>query len=283
MATEERLFGYYINLDERGEFYADVRDQNEKTVFEIHGFEIFEDGFMRDKNDLKGLKEHLVDLGIMSKDDELLEMREFEARLEAAKQDEKESSFKPMTTLEGVVDCLEVGVRSEIWDSADESAEQVEEFQIAAMWLCNKAMAMADILRRLTTSSDPKAIAQAKALLDEFDSSAYHGVRIEYLHAPDANRYEERKEGYAKFAGFPNDFDRFKKEIEGCLKDRDKFPLSFITGKEEDEEKWLKVVSIAPSLTANKNLPIEAFMNAVREASEHDWALAKDDDVRPGQ
>lgn len=56
---------YFINLDERGDFYADVRNCYDKTVFEIFGCEIFEDGFMSDKHDLAGLKEYLVSLGIM--------------------------------------------------------------------------------------------------------------------------------------------------------------------------------------------------------------------------
>lgn len=56
---------YFINLDERGDFYADVRNAFQKTVFEISGFEIFEDGFMANKNDLDGLREYLVSLGIM--------------------------------------------------------------------------------------------------------------------------------------------------------------------------------------------------------------------------
>jgi sulfur relay (sulfurtransferase) DsrC/TusE family protein len=30
-----KIFEYYINLDERGEFYADIRDKSEKSVVEI--------------------------------------------------------------------------------------------------------------------------------------------------------------------------------------------------------------------------------------------------------
>ncbi len=56
---------YYINLDERGEFYADVRDEQEKTIFEIHGFDIFEDGFMRHKRDIGGLLSYLRQLDIV--------------------------------------------------------------------------------------------------------------------------------------------------------------------------------------------------------------------------
>jgi hypothetical protein len=56
---------YYINLDERGEFFADVRDrETDVTVFEIHGFDIFEDGFMEGKKDMTGLYEHLEELGL---------------------------------------------------------------------------------------------------------------------------------------------------------------------------------------------------------------------------
>ena len=57
-------YEYFINLDERGEFSADVRNAG-KTVFEIEGFDIFEDGFMDHKRDLSGLTEYLCDLGII--------------------------------------------------------------------------------------------------------------------------------------------------------------------------------------------------------------------------
>ena len=58
-------FTYHINLDERDEFYADVRNQYGKTVFEIHGFDIFEDGFMKHSEDIDGLAEYLLDLEII--------------------------------------------------------------------------------------------------------------------------------------------------------------------------------------------------------------------------
>ena len=70
-------YAYHINLDERGTFYADVRDASGKTVFEIkiddgepdcdhwNDGNIFEDGFMKHKHDMAGLKEYLVSLGHM--------------------------------------------------------------------------------------------------------------------------------------------------------------------------------------------------------------------------
>jgi hypothetical protein len=62
------MLKYFINLDERGEFYADVR-RDDKTIFEIKGFEIFEDGFMKNKLDLAGLTEYLNDLGLIKEND----------------------------------------------------------------------------------------------------------------------------------------------------------------------------------------------------------------------
>lgn len=59
------VYRYFINLDERGEFYADVRNIRDRSVFEIKGFDIFEDGWMRHKHDLDGLKHYLVHLGLM--------------------------------------------------------------------------------------------------------------------------------------------------------------------------------------------------------------------------
>lgn len=66
-----KKYTYHINLDERGEFRADVRDAEEQTVFEIEGFEIFEDGFMKNKYDLVNLADYLIHLGIINKEDTL--------------------------------------------------------------------------------------------------------------------------------------------------------------------------------------------------------------------
>lgn len=55
---------YYINLDERGEFRADVRNEKEETIYEISD-EIFEDGYMKHKNDLAGLESYLKEIGMM--------------------------------------------------------------------------------------------------------------------------------------------------------------------------------------------------------------------------
>ena len=68
-------FEYYINLNERGLFYADVRDAQGVTVFEIHEEEmehLVEDGFMRHYNDVEGLTEHLTNFGIIPEGSEII-------------------------------------------------------------------------------------------------------------------------------------------------------------------------------------------------------------------
>jgi hypothetical protein len=94
--TAPDIFGYYVNLDERGGFFADVRDVQGKTVVEIKtgnalddGEEesmIVEDGFMKHKADIDGLTEYLRSVGAIGAESEVLEMQEFEARVSAWKE-----------------------------------------------------------------------------------------------------------------------------------------------------------------------------------------------------
>jgi hypothetical protein len=57
-------YEYYINLDERGEFEADVRDADGKTVFELNA-DLFEDGWMKNKHDIFGLLGYLEEMDIV--------------------------------------------------------------------------------------------------------------------------------------------------------------------------------------------------------------------------
>jgi len=59
-------FTYTIDMDERGEFRATVYGPGGKEVLEVNE-ETIEDGFMKNKNDLKGLAEYLEHLGIGAK------------------------------------------------------------------------------------------------------------------------------------------------------------------------------------------------------------------------
>lgn len=59
-------FEYFVNLAERGEFFADVRDPDGNTIYEINGFDLVEDGFMDHSEDLDGLRDYLADMGIVS-------------------------------------------------------------------------------------------------------------------------------------------------------------------------------------------------------------------------
>ena len=71
------VYYYYINLDERGEFYADVRDENDKTVFEIKigsdndNPDVLLDIGMKHTEDINGLEKHLKELDIIPDDAEL--------------------------------------------------------------------------------------------------------------------------------------------------------------------------------------------------------------------
>lgn len=64
-------YTFHVNLDERGSFYADVRNSNGKTVYELKAdgeeLEQVVDGFMKHRTDIDGLGEYLHDLGFMPK------------------------------------------------------------------------------------------------------------------------------------------------------------------------------------------------------------------------
>lgn len=80
------LYGYYINLDERGEFFADVKGIDDRSVFEIDTDTIvtaIEDGFMDHKSDIVNLQAYLRQTGFIEPDAELLTSAEFEKRSES--------------------------------------------------------------------------------------------------------------------------------------------------------------------------------------------------------
>jgi hypothetical protein len=80
MSDEERSnfdinivpYEYYINLDEKGEFYADVRNNEGFTIFEFKGYWMFEDGHMSDKDDTEGLLKYLQGELILTEYDEIV-------------------------------------------------------------------------------------------------------------------------------------------------------------------------------------------------------------------
>jgi hypothetical protein len=66
-------YEYYINTDERGEFAADVRNLDGETVLAFDGDDMFTDGFMKHKHDLKGLHSYLVSVGRIQESDQLIQ------------------------------------------------------------------------------------------------------------------------------------------------------------------------------------------------------------------
>lgn len=67
----ENKYTYHVNLDERGSFYADVRNEDGKTVLEVFGgnelpegeSSLVDDGFMRHFRDVDGLAEYMRSVG----------------------------------------------------------------------------------------------------------------------------------------------------------------------------------------------------------------------------
>ncbi len=77
------LYGYYINLDERGEFCADVRNAAGESLWEFNTQEVQElirDGFIKNIRDPNEVGEHLIGIGILPADGQLLSSAEFEQR-----------------------------------------------------------------------------------------------------------------------------------------------------------------------------------------------------------
>jgi len=62
-------FYYFVNLNERGCFYADVRDEQDNTVYEIfdveHVIDLIENGYVRHMADLEGLRDYLIEISVI--------------------------------------------------------------------------------------------------------------------------------------------------------------------------------------------------------------------------
>lgn len=68
---------YHVNIDERDVYAADVRDQDDNTIYTIPNWEEMRDlidcGFMKHAEDMQGLHEHLYrDLEIIKPTDILV-------------------------------------------------------------------------------------------------------------------------------------------------------------------------------------------------------------------
>ncbi len=73
MKHTDAEYYHHVNLDERGSYFADVRKADGETIFEIRAGDsleegetsIFEDGFMKNADDMAGLRNYLESLGII--------------------------------------------------------------------------------------------------------------------------------------------------------------------------------------------------------------------------
>jgi hypothetical protein len=75
------VYGLYINLDERGSFNADVRDLNDKTIFQViddDAFEMSEQGLIRDLHSPDDYEDYMRDVGLIPKGGHVYDMGKFE-------------------------------------------------------------------------------------------------------------------------------------------------------------------------------------------------------------
>lgn len=78
----EEVYGYYINLDERGCFHADADSEDFEIIVENDDeMSLVESGYMTDLQDVSGLASYLRQVGIISQNATVLPMQEFESAL----------------------------------------------------------------------------------------------------------------------------------------------------------------------------------------------------------
>lgn len=100
-----KVYGYYINSNERDKFYADVRTPTQKTVYgvmsddETGEIPEVEDGFMKSGVDVIGLEKHLKQLNLIPHDAKILSRREFEDEM-----DKMESKRSPKKSAISIVE-----------------------------------------------------------------------------------------------------------------------------------------------------------------------------------
>lgn len=79
------VYSYHINLDERGLFYADVRDEGNDTVYELkRGYgedednDLVEMGYMKNDNDISGLEDYLKSIRFIEPDSKIIPAHEID-------------------------------------------------------------------------------------------------------------------------------------------------------------------------------------------------------------
>ena len=66
-------FHYVVELDEEDQFSANIRKESvfSEPLFEVEGTSLVDEGFMKHRFDMKGLKKLLVNYGIMKQEDQI--------------------------------------------------------------------------------------------------------------------------------------------------------------------------------------------------------------------
>ena len=138
----------YDYHDERGEFHAYVRDEAGNIAWEVHypeyleddetgelleGSTIFEDGYLKNADDLEGLYYYLLDFGAIEEDDEVVKLEDYE-KMQEQKDDLLDFAI-PKWAMSAIVNGDTSGLR-------DEDIQKIDSFESRLVELYGNANLM---------------------------------------------------------------------------------------------------------------------------------------------
>lgn len=72
-----KTYIFYVNNEGKDTFQADVRDQDGKIIFEVTAKDLNNDGMMKTKDDIQGLRNLLISKNKMKQGDQLVPAKEY--------------------------------------------------------------------------------------------------------------------------------------------------------------------------------------------------------------
>lgn len=149
--TKDLTFGFYINLNERGSFYGDLRNMDGTTVLEIKSnddgeIDLIEDGYLKHNQDLAGIAEYAVTVGLIPAGASVLSSNDFEQ----FEQDWAEaigvlSEFEPSATA------------AELYEDNDDLADALDDLLPDFKLKEHGSLTIAAIIEQLTAQPEPAA------------------------------------------------------------------------------------------------------------------------------
>jgi hypothetical protein len=123
---QTHTFGYFVNLNERGSFNADLRDADDNSLMTVSNDEsedgaiaLVEDGYMKHGEDLSGLAAYAIQMGIIPAGSSVLPAKDFEAVIDQLHDDWQEA----LDVLDNYEDNQTIG---SLYDDDEELSDSVE-------------------------------------------------------------------------------------------------------------------------------------------------------------